>query len=120
MRSTIRAHLPHGVGKHVCHIELDGVYERDGVFVFLLCLSTEPSDEVRGQRYICVCVCVCVRVFEYSLYDCAFTTKKIRQYKPGMIDRILSTNSKYDSLEYLLGIHVYACVCVWVYICECE
>ena len=24
-RSTIRAHLPHGVGKHVGHIEFDGV-----------------------------------------------------------------------------------------------
>ena len=41
--------LPHAVGKHEGHIEFDGGHEREGVCVFFLCLSTKPSNEIRGQ-----------------------------------------------------------------------
>ena len=54
----LRAHHPsyvylsHAVGKHVCHVKLDRLHKWDGVAMFFLCLSTEPSYEVWRQRYI--------------------------------------------------------------------
>ena len=46
-------YLPHAVGKHVRHVKLHCLHERQRVLVLLLSLPTEPRDEVRGEGHVC-------------------------------------------------------------------
>jgi hypothetical protein len=50
---NISTYFSHTIGKDVGHVITDHLHEAKCISVLFICLPTEPSDKVTGQRHIC-------------------------------------------------------------------